>query len=64
MRVIVKKLKSINKKKSMSEVLTYALSIGAGSLVGFLAGGSTWLCIGSLVGLIIGFLIEQVNDCF
>ena len=65
----MKKLKSINKKKSkdqpsLADVRAYAVSIGAGALVGFLLGGVIWLCVGSLIGLIIGFLMEQIHHCF
>lgn len=51
-----------NKKKKRPsqhlETVTYAFGIGVGALVGFLFGGVTWLCIGSLLGLGFGFLMD------
>lgn len=39
--------------------LMYFLTIGIGALLGFISGGITWSCIGSMIGIMAGFLIES-----
>lgn len=62
----------LNKKRakkslsSLAEIVTYGFSIGAGALIGLMTGGTIWLCIGSLLGLGVGFLLESglLNNTF
>lgn len=56
----MKKIQSVKKMdRCMSAgMLAYVLSIGVGAIVGFFSGGIAWLCVGSFLGLGIGFLVE------
>lgn len=58
------KKKTVNKeqikKPSLipAHTITYGLGIGIGAVAGFLFGHTTGLCIGSLLGVGIGFLMD------